>query len=345
MSREKEGRGHIDGENGALYNKKQLPNRKGWIGMQEIKRATLIGLGAIGSFFAAGLQQALGDGFRVMAEGARKKRLEEQGVVINGKQYHFPIVEPGGPYDPVDLVIIAVKDYSLDEALEQIKNQVGPDTTLMPALNGLDCVPRTAAVYGGERVLYTSMWVAAKMADGAAEFDPNTGRVRFGEAKNDPPSPRVQAVADLFRKAGIHGIVEKDMRHCIWAKYLGNVSENLPCALLGVPYGGYQSSQDADTIRKMLMDEVAALAKAEGVELTQEDMDRRNEIVHRKSYVSNCPSTLQDLRRGRKTEIDLLAGTAIRLGEKYGVPTPVCRVMYHGIKVLEQKNAGEIVGL
>ena len=313
--------------------------------MREIKRVTLIGLGAMGSFFAPGLARVLGDGFRVMAEGERKKRLEEQGVVINGTPYHFPVVEPAETGAPADLIIIAVKDYSLDEALEQIKNQVGPETMLMPVLNGLDCAKRTGAVYGMDKVLYASMWVASKMIDGKAEFDPSTGRVRFGEAKNDPPSPRVQALEALFRKADIPCIVEKDMLHCIWAKFLGNVSENLPCALLGVPYGGYQSSGDADAIRKMLMAEVVAVAAAEGVELTQEDLDRRDQIVHRKTYVSNCPSTLQDLRRGRKTEIDLLAGGLIRLGEKHGIPTPVCRVMYHGIRVLEQKNAGNIAGL
>ena len=312
--------------------------------MGEIQRVALIGLGAMGSFFAPGLQRALGDGAYVIAEGERKARLE-RGMTINGVRYRFPVVEPGGAAAPADLVIVAVKEYSLDQALEQIRGHVGPDTLLLPVLNGLDCAQRVVAVYGMVRVLYGSMWVAGHMEDGAAFCETDTGLIRFGEARNDPPSPRVQAVEALFRRAGIRCSVEKDMLRCIWSKYLGNVSENLPCALLGVPYGAFQSGEDADAIRHMLMEEVLALAAAEGVALTREDVARRDKIAHRPDYVAQRPSTLQDLQRGRPTEVALLAGAAVRLGEKHGIPTPVCRVMYHGIRVLEQKNAGTIPGL
>ena len=311
--------------------------------MEAIKRVTLIGLGAMGAVFAPGLSAVLGEGFRVMAQGARRARLEEQGVTINGTHYRFPIVEPGDRDGPSDLVIVAVKDYALEEALEQIKNQVGPDTLVMPVLNGLTAPRRTGAVYGMERVLYASMWIAASMENGVATFGASSGLVRFGLARNDPPSPAVERVAELFQRAGIRHEVPADMLHCIWLKFMGNVSENLPCALLGVPYGAYHASGDADAIRRAAMEEVAAVAKRAGVELTAEDMALRDKVVSRLDDGSR-PSTLQDLDRGRPTEVDLFAGEVVRLGEKYGVPTPVCRLFYHGIRVLEQKNAGEIPG-
>ena len=55
---------------------------------------------------------------------------------------------------------------------------------------------------------------------------------------------------------------------------------------------------------------------------------------------ANKPSTLQDLEAGRKTEVDMFAGTMMRLGKKYGVPTPYNELFYHAIRVLEQKNDG-----
>ena len=60
---------------------------------------------------------------------------------------------------------------------------------------------------------------------------------------------------------------------------------------------------------------------------------------------SNRPSTLQDLERGKKTEVELFAGAMVELGKKHGIPTPYSEVMLHGIHVQEEKNAGTIPGL
>ena len=312
--------------------------------MEQIRSAVLIGLGAMGGFFAPGLQRALGEGFRVMAAGERKKRLE-RGVTINGMAYRFPIVEPGEETGPADLVIIAVKDHALPGALEQIRNQVGPDTILLPVLNGLRCARQAGEVYGMDRVLYASMWVAASMENGVGRFDTVRGHIRFGEAKNETWSPRVRALAGLFDRAGIRYSVEPDMLRCLWVKFMGNVSKNLPCALLGVPYGAYRPGSGADAIRKALMAEVAAVAKAEaGVEITEADREARDQVTYGQDP-SNRPSTLQDLERGKKTEVELFAGTMVELGKKHGIPTPYSEVMLHGIHVQEEKNAGTIPGL
>ena len=84
----------------------------------KIEKVTLIGLGAMGVFFAPRLQAGLKTGnFRVMAEGERKKRLESQGVTLNGVNYRFPIVEPSETGNPADLIIMAVKDMGLDQAI------------------------------------------------------------------------------------------------------------------------------------------------------------------------------------------------------------------------------------
>lgn len=312
--------------------------------MKQIRSAVLIGLGAMGSFFAPGLQKALGDEFRVMAGGERKKRLE-RGVTINGTACRFPLVEPDAQTGPADLVIVAVKDHALEEALEQVQNQVGPDTILLPVLNGLTCARQTGAVYGMEKVLYASMWVAASMENGVGWFDTERGCIRFGEAVNETWSPRVRALADLFDRAGIRYAVEPDMRRCLWVKFMGNVSENLPCALLGVPYGAYHPGSGADALRRALMDEVAAVAKAEaGVEITEADRAARDQVTYGQDP-SNRPSTLQDLERGKKTEVELFAGVMAALGKKHGIPTPYSEVMLHGIHVREEKTAGTIPGL
>ena len=114
--------------------------------MKKIERVTLIGLGAMGVFFAPRLLEKLGANFKVMASGARKERLEQKGVTVNEINYRFPIITPETECDPADLVIIAVKSYDLPQAISDIKNQVGPDTIILSVLNGVESEKQVAAV-------------------------------------------------------------------------------------------------------------------------------------------------------------------------------------------------------
>ena len=105
--------------------------------MKDIKKVTLIGLGAMGVFFAPRISEKLGADFRILADGARKERLERKGVTVNTINYRFPIITPDVEGDPADLVIIAVKGYDLEQAIRDIKNQVGKDTIILSVLNGV----------------------------------------------------------------------------------------------------------------------------------------------------------------------------------------------------------------
>ena len=72
--------------------------------MKPIEKVTLIGLGAMGVFFAPRISEKLGAGFKVMADGERKKRLEQKGVTVNGINYRFPIITPEAVCEPADLI-------------------------------------------------------------------------------------------------------------------------------------------------------------------------------------------------------------------------------------------------
>ena len=138
----------------------------------KIEKVTLIGLGAMGVFFAPRISEKLGAGFRILADGARKERLEHRGVTVNQINYRFPIITPDLEGDPADLIIIAVKGYDLPQALKDIKNQVGEHTMILSVLNGVESEKQVAEVYGAEHVLYSYMRISIVMKDGKTEFDP-----------------------------------------------------------------------------------------------------------------------------------------------------------------------------
>ena len=302
-----------------------------------IQSAALIGLGSMGSFFAPGLYRELGeDHFCVIADGDRKKRLEEKGVTINGTNYRFSCVAPEDG-SPVDLIIIAVKELALNEAIAAIKKFVGEKTQILSILNGIDSEERVAAVYGWDHILYSFMRMSINMKDGVADYDPTKGNIHFGEKENSTLTGRVEAIRELFEKCGIAYRIDEDMLAGQWFKYSCNVGENLTCALLGVPFRAFQESESANFIRESAMKEVIAVANAKGINLSAEDCINRQRRTIPKLPPQNKPSTLIDLEAGKPTEVEMFAGRMVEMGREYGIPTPVCEVLLHGIRVLESK--------
>ena len=122
---------------------------------REIRTVSLIGLGAIGCFMASHLGPLMGDNLRVIAGGSRRERLEQEGVMVNGVRHHFNIVSPEETcgQDYPDLAIIITKFPALPQALEDMRNQIGPDTLIMAPLNGVEAEEKVAAVFGWDNLL------------------------------------------------------------------------------------------------------------------------------------------------------------------------------------------------
>ena len=175
----------------------------------EIRYAALIGLGAMGSFFAPRMEAKLGrDHFQVVASGARKERLETKGVTINGVNYKFSVRTPEEEGPKADLIIMAMKDMGLLQAIEDIRNLVGEHTQILCVMNGIESEEKVAAAYGWDHVLYSYMRMSIVMKDGVADFDPNWGTVHFGEAKNETLTARTQMVRDFFESCGIPYVID-----------------------------------------------------------------------------------------------------------------------------------------
>lgn len=305
----------------------------------KIEKVALIGLGSMGVFFAPRLETGLGkDHFCVIADRDRKKRLETSGVTINGENYKFPVCDPKDGKE-MDLIIMAVKDMDLTQALEDIKNFVGKETQILCVMNGIESEERVAAIYGWEHVLYSYMRMSIALENGQAEFDPYAGKLYFGEEKNEELSQRVLKVKELMERCDIPYTISFDMKKGIWHKFMCNVGENMTCALLGIPFGAFQKSDHANEIRVAGMKEVQQLAKKYDVILTDEEVEKQRDALKKIPFF-NRPSTLQDLQKKKKTEVDLFAGTVVRLGKKHGVSTPISWMFYHSICVLEEKNKG-----
>ena len=301
----------------------------------QIKTVALLGAGAVGAYFIWGLSEKMGEDFCVVAKGARKERLEKEGLIINGKQYKLNVREPQEVKN-VDLLLVSSKQDGLEEALDDIKCMVGENTIVLSLLNGVKSEEIIGNVIGMEHILYSVMRIASVRKGNEITFIPEiTAGVFIGEKESKQPTERVLAVEELFENAGIHHHFMEDIILDMWQKYASNVAQNLPQAILGVGFGAYTDSEHVHFIASQLWKEVAHVANAKGISLSEEFM----------LFAGVKPaarfSTLQDLDAKRHTEIEMLAGEMIRMGKEYGIATPYCEYTYHLIKTLEEKNDGK----
>ncbi len=307
--------------------------------MQEIKSVAILGAGAMGAFFAARFLDAPGFSVTLVAGGERHDRLRREGLVVNGQAYHIPVVDPETPHPPADLVLVAVKHHHLPEAVHDLRHAVGEQTTILSVMNGLDSEETLGGAYGLDKVLYGVSVGIDALRQGNQVTYTTPGKHYFGEATNVPVGARVRRVQAAFEQAGIPYETPPDMLRVMWWKFMVNVSINPPSAVLRAPYGVFQSSPEARALMEALMREVIALAQAEGVNLTAQDIADWYPVLQTLSPQGQT-SMLQDIEAGRKTEIEMFAGKVVELGRVHGLPTPVNETMLRMIHVLEAYPAG-----
>ena len=306
----------------------------------KINKVTIIGLGAIGAFMASELSKVLDKTqLRILAEGDRKAKLEKEGIIINDRHYTFSLVTPQEE-DPADLILIATKYSGLEQAIQDIRGQVGKDTVIMSLLNGVNSEEKLQEVYGN-RVIYALMRISSMRTNEGIYFDPRAGNIEFGEAMNETLSERIVAIKDLFEAAGIRLRVPQDMKKALWYKYACNVAENQSSAILGIPFGAWRVSESANALREAAMKEVFAVAQKKGIEMGEEEILAQRKLLSRVDY-SNKTSMLQDIENKRPTEVEMFAGEMIKMGKEVGVETPINEIFYHALRVLEEKNKGLI---
>ncbi len=303
-----------------------------------LEKVAIIGAGAIGSYFIAGLSEKLGENLWIVAEGERSARLSQYGILVNGIEIPLHVKTPESAAG-ADLLIVAVKYGALPDCLPMIEKIVDEHTIVMSPLNGVDSEKIIGSRIGMEHMVYSLMKIASQRIGNHIAYDPDvTLGLFFGEPGGEK-SERVLAIQELLEDTDVHYKISHDIQLDIWLKYALNISKNLPQAIINCGYGAYVESGHLSYISKCLRDEVVQVAAAKGIDIS----DSKNPAAGNTAISPDSRfSTLQDLDAKRPTEIEMFSGTLIRMGKELGVKTPFNEFAYHAIKCLEEKNCGKI---
>lgn len=286
-----------------------------------LNSVALVGLGAVGILFAAPLAAWRPDALRVVADAARLARYAADPPRLNGQRLDLNYVTPEQSGPPADVVLVAVKATGLAAALPVISAVTGPQTQILPLLNGITAPDELAAVFGWSRVLHGFVYCDSSMRTGHAVRQSGFAKIVLGEATNAPPSPRVAAVADLLARAGIRYDIPTDMRAAQWKKFILNIGINQAQAFYRQPSSRLQQDPAAMALARQLMDEAAAVGHARGIADVR-DIPAWAETVIRAAAPDSKTSMLQDVEAGRPTEVASFAGVVCRLAAAQGIPAP-----------------------
>jgi len=297
----------------------------------------LVGLGAIGVIYADRLNRALPESFTVLVDPDRKERYETEGIHLNGVPCSFTFITPDDDIPPADLFLVAVKQHHLARAIDSMRPFVSHDTTILSLLNGISSEAILQEAFPEANVLHGFCVGTDAVRLGTCTTCTNIGRIVFGEKDNPVPSETVVAISQIFEQADIPTVVPEDILREQWWKFMMNVGINQVSAVSGARYGDFCVRPEALELAVLASREVVALAKHEGVDMTEQDIERYVNILHTLDPEGKT-SMLQDVEAGRQTEVDIFSGTVISLGKRYGVTTPVNDVLYRLIRLKQRSS-------
>lgn len=307
--------------------------------MHEIRTVYLCGLGALGSSYAKVIHACDPAGLKVIANAERIQRYKTSAPRLNGEPLRLSYLCRADEAPPADLIIVAVKQHQLADAIEEIIPFVADHTIVLSFLNGIQSEEIIGRRVGMEKLLHSFVVETDAMREGLEVRFSKLGTVVFGEREQAAYSAKVQAVRAFFDRCGIPYRIPENIIRELWWKFMLNVGVNQISALLRAPYGVFHCSEDARQAVRLACREVVQLSEKAGVNLTEADIDACFPIFGRLAPGGKT-SMLQDVESQRPTEVDLFAGTVKELGRSYAVPTPVNDLLYALIRCIESSPAG-----
>jgi 2-dehydropantoate 2-reductase len=291
----------------------------------------VMGAGAVGSYYGALLAHA-GESVGLIARGHQLDALRERGVTIEREGQPNRVIRPAQVSDDpaelgaVELVVLATKSHDLEAAAVAMRPMLGPDTLVLPLLNGVDVTERLAAVIGAERIVTGFCEIAVGLREGVVRYSGTRDRIVLGEL-DGRESDRTRRIAARLRAAGIHVDVSTQITRDLWTKFLWLDPIAGLCAISGSPLGPVLANVETRAQLAACMTEVRAIANALGVGLAHDVVEVT--LARLDGFPAHLrPSLLDALERGAKLEIDGLQGAVIRLGERVGVATPIHRFIH-----------------
>jgi 2-dehydropantoate 2-reductase len=285
----------------------------------------MMGAGGLGGYFGARLAAA-GNVVTFVARGKHLSTMRRAGLRVESSVAPLLLrdvraVERVDGMQPADLVIISVKLWDTEVAVEAVRPIVGAQTAVVSFQNGVDAVERVARVIGREHVIGGLSYIAAAITEpGIIRHSGTIQRLVFGELDGQS-SARIDAFASACAAAGIDYVVSENIQQAIWEKFVFLVGLSATTCVFRRSIGPIRSHPRSRAFLREIMREVVDVGRARGISLDQSFADDRL------AFIDTLPdgmvaSMYTDLQRGNRLEMPWLSGKVVEFGAQMNVPTP-----------------------
>jgi 2-dehydropantoate 2-reductase len=300
----------------------------------------VVGSGAMGSVYGALLADAgnelwLFDRWREHVEAMQARGLRCEGA-SGDRTVRVNATTDAALAGPCELAVVATKVMDIEAAVREAAAMIGPGTLVLAIQNGLGNVERIRRALSADNLLFGIAGGFGAELKGPGHVHHN-GMEAINLAELDGGiSARLERIAEAWRGAGFTVDVHEDLWPVVWSKLVANVAFSAICTVTGMRVGQVRANEWAWGIARACVEEAVAVAAAKGIPLAYDDPIRW--VSDFAGKIPNArPSMYQDVRAGRRSEIDAIQGGVVAEGAKVGVATPTCALMVQLVKALEAK--------
>ncbi|MFI5233298.1 MAG: 2-dehydropantoate 2-reductase [Gemmatimonadales bacterium] len=306
-------------------------------------RILIVGAGALGGYFGARLMQ-IGRDVTFLVRPRRAEQLAKAGLVVRSKLGDVRIPSPkvaltGQIAGPYDLVLLGTKAYGLAATMESFARAVGPETAILPILNGMKHIDSLSERFGAARVLGGLAIISATLDDDGIVLHLNElHSLTYGEL-DGASSPRMDAIAQTFAGANFEARATQTVVHELWEKWVFISALAGTTCLMRALIGDVERAGAAD-IALAIFEECCAIAAAHGHPPRPAALERGRAMVSTRGSTLTA-SMMKDIERGAPIEGEEIIGDLLSRGRSAGLESPLLRVVHAHLKSYEARRERE----
>jgi 2-dehydropantoate 2-reductase len=299
----------------------------------------VLGAGALGVYFGGRLLEA-GQNVSFFVREKRAEQLTKDGLRINSPEGNFEssgvsIYTSTEEVRKIDLVILAVKGYHLDQVIPQVQTIVKQTGAfVLPLLNGMEHIEKLQVAIGKEKVLGGFASIVATLNEhGFVEHTSGSSTFKFG-ILHEQQTEICEQLEGLRHQVKTKLVREENILKSMWKKYIFITAFSGITSAIQLPSGYITSSQATFAVAKKVILEMTMLAGQEGIILTDQEVESVTKTLL--GFKKEATSSMhQDMRKGLPIEVEHLHGGALRLAAKHEVEIPVIETLYGVLKPYE----------
>jgi 2-dehydropantoate 2-reductase len=299
----------------------------------------ILGAGAMGCLYGAALHRAGEDVVLVDVNRAHLDAINSNGLELETRAgtEHLPIPArmPDELSRPADLVVVFTKTFHTDAALAGIAAAIAPETWLLSLQNGLGNDARLAAHAGNTRVLVGTSSLPSDLVGPGRVRSHGEGGTRLYPAFGGEPA-FAQDLCRQLTTGGLPAALEPEIHVAIWSKAIFNAAMNPLCALTRRTPGFLAEHAESRAMITAAVNEGVTIALANGIDVEAKPIHDLTE-VSMTDHANHEASMLQDVKAGRRTEVDAINGAIVEAGRAAGVAAPVLETLWRLVKLEEAK--------